>query len=443
MSADQPASSPAARPSSSKPGHTAHLLIFLTVFIDLLGFGIVIPILPLYAEKFGATKIDNGFLVAIYSLMQVLCTPLWGKLSDRIGRRPVLIISTLGTALGFFLMAVAGPLGSLILLFVARAIDGASGGNISTASAYLADITPPEKRARMMGLIGAAFGLGFVFGPMVAGLLGWVHHSLPFWFAGILALANSVFIFLKLPESLTPERRVKQSEKATLREIIERGNPQLPGVMFIYFLAITAFSVMTTLYALNTTEMIPHLKENERTASLVNGLLFAIVGIVGAVIQGRYIGSLTSRFGEKRLALTGAVILALFLALLHGRDAIWSIALVSIGIAVGNSLITPSLNSIASRGSDATAQGRTMGLMGSAGSVGRVVGPILSGPLAAWHLKPFWWAAALMIAAAVFILQLHPHDSGKPVAGETPTRPDADSPPGTSSEDGDAEAPKA
>lgn len=411
-------------PSPPKSSHTAHLLIFLTVFIDLLGFGIVIPLLPLYAQKFQATKIDNGFLVAIYSLMQVIFSPLWGKLSDRIGRRPVLIISTLGSAVGFILMAAASPLHSLILLFVARALDGASGGNISTAQAYLADITPPEKRAKMMGLIGAAFGLGFVFGPLLAGVAGLIHETAPFVLAAALALANSVFIFLKLPESLPPEKRVQSQHKATLREVVDKA-PQLPGVMVVYFLVITAFSIMTALYSLNTEAQLGLTGvDNERKARLVNGLLFGVVGIVGAIIQGKYIGPLTAKFGEKRLAFGGAVILAVFLFLLDGRDAWWSIAAVSVGVALGNSLSTPSLNAIASRGATPQMQGRTMGLMASAGSVGRVVGPILSGPLAYFNVKPFWWAAGIMVVAAVFIGQLKPQDAGAAASSQGEDMPD-------------------
>jgi multidrug resistance protein len=427
----QPHASPA--PSSgSKPNHTAHLLIFLTVFIDLVGFGIVIPILPLYAKHFGASAVDNGFLVAIYSLMQVIFAPLWGKLSDRIGRRPVLLISVCGTAIGFILMAVASPMQSLILLFVARALDGISGGNISTAQAYLADITPPEKRAKMMGIIGAAFGLGFIFGPALAAMTSWISPAAPFYLAGAMAAANAFFIYRRLPESLPPEKRTQPQQKASLREVVERGNPQLPGVMVVYCMAITAFSIMTTLYSLNTAEKLGLTTDaDQKKAQFWNGMLLTLVGVVGAVIQGRYIGPLAQKFGEKRLALTGALVLAVFLFVLDFAGALWSLALVSVGIALGNALVTPTLNALASRGSDASMQGRTMGLMASAGSVGRVIGPVLSGPLAHWKLKPFWWAAAIIGMAFVFILQLKPHDSAAAAANSPapPAPPDTDKDP--------------
>ena len=156
-------------------------LIFLTIFIDLVGFGIVIPILPLYAERFGASSSTIGWLVGIYSVMQCMAAPLLGKLSDRVGRRPVLLISLLGTSAGFFLMGISG---SLPLLFVARIIDGITGGNISTAMAYIADISAHEDRSKRMGLIGAAFGLGLIFGPAIGGLLSHFSMGMPFLFAG-------------------------------------------------------------------------------------------------------------------------------------------------------------------------------------------------------------------------------------------------------------------
>ena len=179
-------------------------LIFLTVFIDMVGFGIVIPVLPLYAEHFHATPVQIGWLTGIYSGMQVIFVPILGRLSDRFGRRPVLILSLIGTALGFLIMGWAS---SLPLLFAARIIDGASGGNISTAQAYIADISTPENRSRSMGLIGAAFGLGFTFGPMIGGVLSRISYGAPFYFAAALAALNVVLLYFILPESLSAEQR--------------------------------------------------------------------------------------------------------------------------------------------------------------------------------------------------------------------------------------------
>ena len=198
-------------------------LIFGTVFLDLVGFGIVIPVLPLYAERFGASPLMVGLLLGVYSMMQCLCAPLLGRLSDRVGRRPVLLVSVIGTSAGFLLTGLAR---SLWLLFAARILDGMTGGNISTAQAYIADVTPQNERSRGMGLIGAAFGLGFIFGPAIGGLLSHVSLAAPFLFASILAAANALAIYFFLPESLPVERRRQVREhisfQALFREVRQR-----------------------------------------------------------------------------------------------------------------------------------------------------------------------------------------------------------------------------
>jgi len=194
------------------------VLIFCTIFLDLVGFGIVIPVLPLYAERFGASPLGVGLLLAIYSLMQCLFAPVLGQLSDRIGRRPVLLVSVIGTSFGFLLMGLSK---TLSLLFVARVIDGITGGNISTAQAYIADVTPHSERSRGMGLIGAAFGLGFIFGPAIGGVLSHVSLGAPFLFASALAAVNAVAIFFLLPESLTPERRRHPRERSSFLGLLQ------------------------------------------------------------------------------------------------------------------------------------------------------------------------------------------------------------------------------
>jgi multidrug resistance protein len=188
-------------------------IICFTVFIDLIGFGIVIPILPKYAERFGAHEMIVGLLLGTYSLMQFIASPILGKISDRVGRRPVLLISLLATSVGFAIMGFAQ---TLVWLFVGRIVPGLSGGNISTAQAYMADITAPEERSRVMGLIGAAFGLGFTLGPAIGGLLSLISPSAPFLFASALALLNAGLAFIRLPESLPPEHRATAAERRLL-----------------------------------------------------------------------------------------------------------------------------------------------------------------------------------------------------------------------------------
>src|SRR5256712_12965927 len=223
------------------------LVIFITVFIDLVGFGIVIPVLPYYAEgtKFRATPSQIGLLFASYSIMQLVFAPVLGRLSDKHGRRPVLLVSLLGTALGFLILGFAT---TLWMLFLGRIIDGISGGNISTAQAYIADVTTKEDRAKGMGLIGAAFGLGFVFGPSIGGVLSRWWINVPFLFAGTLAFANAVLLYFTLPETVTPDHPARVSAAGgrgwsyLLKSLTQ---PRLGFVLIIYFLSIVAFSIMT------------------------------------------------------------------------------------------------------------------------------------------------------------------------------------------------------
>src|SRR5712671_2546199 len=220
------------------------LVIFVTVFIDLVGFGIVIPVLPYYAEgtKFGATPSQVGLLFASYSIMQLIFAPVMGRLSDKHGRRPVLLVSILGTCVGFLILGFAT---TLWMLFLGRIIDGISGGNISTAQAYIADVTTKENRARGMGLIGAAFGLGFVFGPAIGGILSHWGIGVPFLFAAGLCFANALLLYFTLPETVTPDHpaRVSAAGGRGLAQLIQSlRDPRLGYVLIIYFLFIVAFS---------------------------------------------------------------------------------------------------------------------------------------------------------------------------------------------------------
>lgn len=257
------------------------LVIFITVFIDLIGFGIVIPVLPYYAEgtKFGATPSQVGLLFASYSVMQLVFAPVLGRLSDKYGRRPILLISLLGTCIGFLILGFAT---TLWMLFVGRIIDGISGGNISTAQAYIADVTTKENRAKGMGLIGAAFGLGFVFGPAIGGILSRWGINLPFLFAGGLAFANTVLLYFALPETVTrdhPARASAAAGRGWAHLIAALKNPRLGFVLLIYFLSIVAFSIMTATFSLFLMFRLGY-------DAFHNGWIFAYVGVISAIIQG-------------------------------------------------------------------------------------------------------------------------------------------------------------
>jgi multidrug resistance protein len=380
------------------------LVIFLTVFIDMVGFGIVIPVLPLYAEHFHATPVQIGWLTGIYSGMQIIFTPLLGRLSDRVGRRPVLIVSLAGTALGFLVMGWAT---SLSLLFVARIIDGATGGNISTAQAYIADVSTPENRSRSMGLIGAAFGLGFTFGPMIGGIMSRISYGAPFYFAAALAAVNVVLLYFILPESLSPEYRSRPHERTRLAEVFQHGNARMFGtIVATYFFTITGFAIMTTLFALFTEK---HFGFDARKT----GYVFGFIGIISVILQGGLIGRLVKFFGETALARTGLLLLAAGLALLPLVPTIPMLLFVSAVLAIANGLVNPTLNGLASQMIDRSWQGRALGFMQAAGSAGRLVGPLLGGwllmfdlgqPLTRYARTPFFASAAILLIAFALAL---------------------------------------
>lgn len=350
-------------------------VIFAIVFIDLIGFGIVIPVLPLYAQRFGASPLVIGVLLGIYSLMQMLFSPILGRWSDRIGRRPVLLISILGSSAGFLLMGLAH---ALPLLFLARIIDGITGGNISTAQAYIADVTPPKDRSKGMGLIGAAFGLGFIFGPAIGGLMSRFSLSAPFFFAAGLAAVNAVAIFFFLPESLSAEHRTHPGPRASVWESLReaKGSP-LAVVMGTYFFSTVAFSLLTAAYPLFAAR-----RYGFHAAEI--GAIFAGMGVVGALIQGGMIGWIGRFVGEQSMILIGCLILALGFFLLPMGGGIKGLVAATVLLAIGHSLTVVPLNGMASKMLGASAQGRVLGLMQSSASLARIVGPVLGGWLLDW-----------------------------------------------------------
>jgi len=353
------------------------VVIFTTVFIDLVGFGIVIPVLPFYAEgtRFNASPRTVGLLFASYSVMQLIFSPILGRLSDKHGRRPVLLISIIGTGIGFLILGFAN---TLWMLFVGRILDGITGGNISTAQAYIADITTAENRARGMGLIGAAFGLGFVFGPAIGGILSRWGVEVPFLFAAGLCFANALLLYFTLPETVTPDHpaRVSAAGGRGFSQLMQSlKNPRLGFVLTIYFLFIVAFSIMTTSFSLFT--MFRFGYDAQHT-----GYLFAYVGILAVIVQGGLIGRLVKRFGELPLVIVGAFLFAgsLFSVPFVGPQTGGLLALLVGGglFSIGNSLSAPSLTSLASKSVGAADQGSVLGVTQSVASLARAVGPTLA-----------------------------------------------------------------
>jgi DHA1 family tetracycline resistance protein-like MFS transporter len=352
--------------------------ILSIVFIDLIGFGMIIPILPLYAQRFQATEWQIGILLASYSFMQFLASPVLGWFSDRHGRKPVLLCSLIGSATGYILMADAT---SLPMLFLARILAGVAGASVGTASAYIADITPPENRSKRMGLIGAAFGIGFVLGPAIGGLLSQWSVVAPFWFAAVLSILNAVLMWVVLPE---PDRHVaRQQGRGNLKQTFEKaGSWRLGIVTLTYFIAIAGFAIVTVIYP-----QVSHRRFGLNQSQI--SFIFVFVGLIGAAIQGGGIGRLVKRFGDVHLAIAGFAIMAISMMMMPFAGSVPVFLLFTAALAVGNSLSQPTVNAIASKGASAALQGRVLGVLQSAGSLGRVFGPVLAGfLLSSDHARP-------------------------------------------------------
>ena len=371
-------------------------LIWVTVFVDLVGFGMIIPILPLYAERQGASEIQVGLLLASYSLMQFIFAPILGAWSDRVGRKPVLAASLYGTAIASIAMGVASGIpGALWLLFVARIVDGITGANIAAAQAYVADVTSPEKRARGLGLIGMAFGLGFVLGPAIGGLLATIDVSLPFYVVGAVAAANATAMLVRLPE---PERRLAVAAEARsriARLTLAFRDPRTRLLLVVVLLATTAFAGMEATLALL-------LKDRFGFDESSAAYCFAFVGIVMAAVQGGLVGRLVERVGERPLIVFGLLLLTGGLALLGvGGWEATAILLAALALlAVGTGIQTPAVTSLVSRLAPASAQGTTLGVTQSTSSIGRIVGPVAGTALYAVDVGlPYLSGAAVMAAA--------------------------------------------
>jgi multidrug resistance protein len=366
------------------------VIIFLTVFIDLLGFGIIIPLLPFYAESYGATAFTVGLLGTSFSLMQFLFSPVWGRLSDRIGRRPIILIGLAGSCLSYLALAMAG---SLPLIFLARIIGGIAGANIPTAQAYIADITTPENRAKGMGMVGAAFGLGFIFGPALGGVLTHLGPATPMWFASALCAVNLAAAFFLLPES----RHAGDTRPTVGRwEALRRATAdrRLILLLALYFIVTAAFSGFEATFALFSERRFGF------TMATI-GYLFAFIGLVLALVQGLLVGRVVKRVGEARLIPIAISVIGLGIGLVPFA---WSVPalLGAVGtLAIGMGFNGPALSSMVSRLTHADDQGGMLGLASSLASLGRVVGPAWGGYLFD-HLgmtTPYLSAAAIMFVA--------------------------------------------
>jgi MFS transporter, DHA1 family, tetracycline resistance protein len=366
------------------------LIIFLTVFVDLLGLGIVLPLLPFYVQIVeqssnpwlaGNWALIVGALTASYALMQFLFSPLVGGLSDRFGRRPVLLISLLGTGISMILLGLAGNFAVfgveavLLALFGARILGGIAGATIPTAQAYIADVTTPENRARGMGLIGAAFGLGFMFGPALGGFLSGISLQAPAFFAATLALLNAGLGFFLLPESLPAERRaaavpLRFNPLGRLAVVI--ASDRIRPLLLAYVLMFFAFAGLQTNFAVFSATRFGF-------GPMENAFVFAFIGLVAVIMQGFLIRKLVPRFGEARLAVTGMGMMTLAFLLIAIVPQAWMLYPALGLLAAGSGVVTPSVTSLISRRVSPQEQGATLGGVQALNSLMMVLGPIFAG----------------------------------------------------------------
>jgi len=344
-------------------------IIFFTVFIDLIGFGIILPLLPFYAQSLGANAFHVGLLSTSFSLMQLMFAPVWGRLSDRVGRRPVLLLGLSGSCISYLVFGLAH---SLPLLFISRVCAGIAGGTISTAQAYIADCTSADNRAKGMGLIGAAYGLGFIFGPAIGGILSRHGFSTPAFFASALAFVNFSAALWLLPESLTPESRPARAGLSWTRLTKGLQHPELGIFLVLFFISTFAFANLEATFALMTSRKFGFDAHQ-------NGYLFAYVGVLITLMQGGLIGRLVKQFGERRLISAGLFCMTFGLGLLPYSPSLTALLLVLILVTFGNGATNPSITSLISQISGPEDQGGVLGVAQSTASLGRILGPMWGG----------------------------------------------------------------
>jgi MFS family permease len=370
-------------------------VLFSVVIIDLIGFGIMIPVLPFYAREFGASATTLGLLFTIFAAAQFLCAPAWGRLSDRIGRRRVMLFTIAGTALALLGLGLAR---SLAWLFLARALGGGFAANIGLASAYITDVTSEQERTRWMGMLGACFGVGFVLGPAIGGLLAPFGYAVPMFAAAALAGANLIHAALRLPEPAARAPRADPAGRAALRAPLVR---RLCLANFVFSLAVAQ---LETVFAFFMGDRFGY------DARHVAALLIAMALLMGA-IQAGGMKKLAARWSERSLATAGSLLLgAGFLAL--PQPASVALLLVPLALcAVGRAILQPALMSMVSFAAPASERGSAMGSFQASASLARVLGPIAAGWLYDRQLSaPFWLAGALLMMVAAQVRGLPSRD---------------------------------
>lgn len=364
-------------------------IVFTTVLIDLIGFGIVLPILPLWAEEFGASPVQIGIITASYAVAQLIFAPVLGRLSDRVGRRPVILTALAGTVVAFLLIGFAE---ALLVIFLARVLQGVAGASYATAQAYVADITTPAERAHGMGMIGAAFGLGFLLGPAIGAVFATIDPRAPFFAAAALAAANLLIALRRLPESITPASApAARPGLGVVRRAL--AGRELAPLVWLAFVANFAFIGMETTFALYGADRFGY-----STAQVA--LLFAYIGVLAVLSQGYVVRRMVPAIGEARTMVIGLAVTAAGLLGLAAAQALW-LLLVSLGLlAAGSGLVFATTTALISLAAGAGEQGALLGLNASVGSAARIAAPLAAGALYQ-HIDI---AAPLLVGGALMLL---------------------------------------
>jgi DHA1 family tetracycline resistance protein-like MFS transporter len=394
------------------------LPIFLIVVVDILGFTIILPLLPFYAEKLGASPTVVGTLVAVYAVCQLISGPILGQLSDRFGRRPVLLVSQAGTLVGFVMMAFAG---SLWMVFLARAIDGATAGNLSTAQAYISDVTKPEERARSFAIIGVAFGLGFLVGPGITGFLAHYSFQAPLWAASVLSFTSIVFTFFLLPRkepahALAADGAVGPGGKRL--SLISWSQyakyfriPHISRLLFQWCCFALSFATFIGGFALFAERR--YQWHGHAIGAREVGYIFAFSGFVGIIMQGGVVGKLVKRFGERRVVEIGFLGSLLGYAAIGLTYTIPQLLFVMALTGVVGAGLRPALTSLISQQAGRREQGVIIGLTQSLTSLAQITAPPLAGFMIGRHWLTPWaiWAGVLAGIALLFESRAAPHSA--------------------------------
>jgi len=388
-------------------------IIFLTVAIDLIGFGLILPLIPIYSDSFHASGFVIGAIISAYSLMQFIFAPVWGRLSDRIGRRPVLLASTCCACLSYVIFAVGSGLSNataaLVVMFVSRLFAGICGANITVAQAYIADITPPENRSAKMGLIGMAFGVGFAFGPVFGAVSSkYFGVTAPGWTAAVLCAINFISAFLWLGESWKPAEHTVIQRPHLEQWMHTLRAPRLNLLIGIYFLATFCFTCFEATIGLL---VIRNFKIDIKSSLVTVSWLIAYCGVMGFFVQSPgAIGRVVRRLGEPKMIAASLVVAAIGIGLLPFMRT-WGALLAGLGIfTIGSSLTRPPVFGMISMMTLSTEQGAVMGVTQGMGSLARILGPIFAATLFVAHASlPYLICAALCFATALVTSQYLTH----------------------------------